>query len=278
VGREVGAVVEQALLVARRLQRVPERPAEARGASPQRFVLVPDAGDRETTAVVFVHGFLAAGAVFDPMRREVERRLGLPTVDFTYAPTASFEQVAERLARVVARAAELVPRRSPGGDEHGPRVDLVGHSLGGLLARWYLQELGGARNVRRLVTLATPHGGTRTARIAPVALGRALRPDSDVVRRLKEGRHRAGAVRHVAIVAGGDLMVTPPESAAALEDAEVIWIDGLGHNEMLFDRRVHAHVVRALAGPAPRGGAAPHVPADSRTSTVSPLRRALGET
>ena len=66
------------------------------------------------------------------------------------------------------------------------------------------------------------------------------------VRRLAAGRHRATAVSHTALVAAADLMVTPPSSAAALEDADVEWFDGLGHNAMLFDPRVHARVVTAL--------------------------------
>jgi triacylglycerol esterase/lipase EstA (alpha/beta hydrolase family) len=256
LGREVGAVVEQAMLVARRLQRAPDAAAAPRPPAPDA-----DAGAAAApapAAVVFVHGFLAAGPVFDPLRRAVERHLGVETVDFTYSPTAPFERVVERLARVTedaVRRAGMARGRSAAdaggavadGRGGGPAVDIVGHSLGGLVARWYLQEQGGAGHVGRLVTLATPHAGTRAARVAPVALARALRPESDVIRRLRESRDRARSVRHLAIVAGGDLMVTPPESAAAIEDAEIVWIEGLGHNEMLFDRRVHAHVVRALS-------------------------------
>ena len=53
-------------------------------------------------------------------------------------------------------------------------------------------------------------------------------------------------MEHTALVAAADLMVTPPASAAALEDADVRWFDGLGHNCMLFDPAVHEAVVEAL--------------------------------
>jgi len=190
--------------------------------------------------VVFVHGFGAAGAVFGPLRARVESELGLPTLDFTYRSSRSF-------ARVVDELAEQLHRLAPEDAE----LDLVGHSLGGLVARWYVQELGGASRVRRLVTLATPHAGTRSARIAPGPLRRALLPGSDVVRRLASGRNRAGDVRHTALVAGADVMVTPPSSAAAITDAEVRWFEGLGHNAMLFDRRVHDAVLAELRGESP---------------------------
>lgn len=184
--------------------------------------------------VAFVHGFGAAGAVFEPLRDRVERELGLPTVDFTYRSSASFSHVSGALAAHLDRM-------------EGAQIDLVGHSLGGLLSRWYVQELGGASRVERVVTLATPHAGTRSARLAPGPLRSALLPGSDVVRRLAAGRARAAAVTHVSLVAGADLMVTPVASAAAIEDADVRWFDGLGHNAMLFDDAVHETVLEALA-------------------------------
>lgn len=218
IGREAVAWARQGVLM-------------VRGRRPRRYV--PGEGER---VVLFVHGFGATGPVFEPMRAHVEERLGVRTLDFTYGSLTSFHRVAERLARHVD---EQVDARS--------RLDLVGHSLGGLLARWYVQELGGAARVRRVVTLATPHAGTRSARIAPGPLRDALLPDNAVVRRLHLGRHRAEGVEHVAFVAGADLMVTPPASAAALPDASVRWFDRVGHNGMLFEPEVLEAVVDALA-------------------------------
>ncbi|CAM5527705.1 hypothetical protein SMICM304S_05241 [Streptomyces microflavus] len=57
-------------------------------------------------------------------------------------------------------------------------VDIVGHSLGGLIARYYVQRLGGDRRVRTLVTLGTPHGGTA------VAPGAGIHP---IVRQMRGG-------------------------------------------------------------------------------------------
>jgi pimeloyl-ACP methyl ester carboxylesterase len=44
-----------------------------------------------------------------------------------------------------------------------PQVDVVGHSLGGLVAH-YLVATGGGQRVRRLVTLAAPHYASRLPR------------------------------------------------------------------------------------------------------------------
>ena len=40
------------------------------------------------------------------------------------------------------------------------QVDVIGHSQGGLLARYYIRHLGGAAEVDTLVTLAAPHYGS----------------------------------------------------------------------------------------------------------------------
>lgn len=45
------------------------------------------------------------------------------------------------------------------------RFHVVGHSMGGLIARTYVQHHGGDRRVKSLVTLGTPHHGTPTAAI-----------------------------------------------------------------------------------------------------------------
>lgn len=72
---------------------------------------------------------------------------------------------AERLAEVITTAAHA----------HGNAVDLtlIAHSMGGLVSRYYLESgvfsaRPGFANVKRLITLATPHRG------APMALQAAL--------------------------------------------------------------------------------------------------------
>lgn len=205
-----------------------------------RLMLRPKRRVRRAPAgrvVAFVHGYGAAGAVFEPLRDRLERQLGVTTVDYTYRSRWSFDRITKGFAeRVAAVAGE--------GD-----LDIVAHSLGGLVARWYLQEQGGAQNVSRAVLLATPHQGTASAKLALGPLREALRPGGSVVRRLAAGRDRASSVAHTALVAGADLMVTPPASAAALADADVRWFDDVGHNAMLFHDGVHAAVQDALKVP-----------------------------
>lgn len=45
----------------------------------------------------------------------------------------------------------------------GAKVALIGHSNGGLVARWYLAKLGGQSGVRRFISIGTPHRGSTWA-------------------------------------------------------------------------------------------------------------------
>ncbi len=67
------------------------------------------------------------------------------------------EELAWRLHRFVERV-----RRKTG----ARRVDLIGHSLGGLVIRYYVQMLDGFRSVDRVVTIGTPHSGGTLASYA----------------------------------------------------------------------------------------------------------------
>ncbi len=66
-----------------------------------------------------------------------------------------------RLAETIAPA--LGRWRAQGGPYADARVVLVVHSMGGLVARWYVERCGGAEVTRKLITLGTPYRGAAKA-------------------------------------------------------------------------------------------------------------------
>jgi len=106
-----------------------------------------------STPVVFVHGLLGGRANFRTLREHLTARGFHDFTTFSYAPRIDYQRLAPRLGEHI----DAVTRET--GAE---RVDVVGHSLGGLVAR-QLIEMSGVRNVRRLVTLAAPYFGERFA-------------------------------------------------------------------------------------------------------------------
>jgi pimeloyl-ACP methyl ester carboxylesterase len=142
---------------------------------------------------------------------------------FNYASSAGIERAALGLRDYLRRHVR------------GGRIDLVCHSLGGLVARVYLQELGGSRRVDRCVTLGTPHRGTYNSYWAWSRVGAELRPDSPLLSRLQASRSNASGVRFVAIVAGSDNLVVPRVFANYEHE---VHIADLGHVSLLFSPRV----------------------------------------
>ena len=96
-------------------------------------------------------------------------------------------------------------------------VDVVGYSAGGVVARLWAAELGGAAIARRVVTLGSPHHGTDLAALAAGVLAgscptacRQLAPDSDVLTGLPEA---PSGPRWTSIWTTDDDVVSPPRSA-----------------------------------------------------------------
>src|SRR5205807_3374596 len=101
----------------------------------------------------------------------------------------------------------------------GARVHLVGHSLGGLVARWYVEELGGHDRVTQTIALAAPFGGAPAAARLPWLVGLDLVPHSEVLARLRASAR--AEVPHLSIVGGSDQMVYPPSAAAYVQGEHI---------------------------------------------------------
>jgi triacylglycerol lipase len=138
-------------------------------------------------------------------------------------------------------------------DHRWERIDLVGHSEGGLIGRYYVQKLDGARRVRHLITLGTPHRGTRWAYSGSLVgyLLPSLRqmvPGSPLLRDLADDSFPAG-VRLTSIYSQRD-SICPPSScrleafrASHLRNVEVM--HG-GHLGLLFSTRISSIIRREL--------------------------------
>lgn len=135
--------------------------------------------------------------------------------------------------------------------EEAPRVALVGHSMGGLIGRWYLKYLDGARNVSHLCCLGTPHHGTWTAATAPILTGtRQILPGSQFLDELNDG-HDHGGVPILNVWSKWDGIVIPSESAKLdLPHVDNRVIPFAGHWGLLVSKKAYVAVREALAAPA----------------------------
>ncbi|MBD0839205.1 esterase/lipase family protein [Streptomyces sp. TRM68416] len=153
---------------------------ERRTAPPLPAPDSPDTTRLPTEAkppVVLLHGFIDNRSVFVLLRRSLAQHGRQQVESLNYSPlTCDIRTAAELLGRHIEEICERT------GSAH---VDVVGHSLGGLIARYYVQRLGGDVRVRTLVTLGTPHSGTRVVPLANAhPIVRQMRPGSAVLEEL----------------------------------------------------------------------------------------------
>ena len=182
--------------------------------------------------IVLVHGYLANRGPLLPLAGYLRARGHKQIVAYEYSGATGIEQAAIGLR-------SFLRERVRGG-----RVDLVCHSLGGLVARVYLQQLGGARRVDRCITLGTPHRGTYNAYWITSRVGRELRPDSPFLARLDASRAGAARVRFASIVAGSDNIIIPRVFSS---NEAVVHVPGLGHLGLLFSPTAFRAVANQLA-------------------------------
>ena len=195
--------------------------------------------------VILVHGVLVNDGVWFWFRRRLTR-LGIGpvyTINLT-PPYAGIDHFARQLA---ARIEEVCAETG------AQRVALVGHSMGGLVARAYLREAG-ARRLECVVTIGTPHHGSV---LAWMWVGRALaqmRPGNAWLAELNSKEAEPLPVPLTSIWSRHDSMVAP-QASSELARANNVAIVGVGHNALLTDIQVvHgvAHDLSATPGSVPR--------------------------
>jgi len=200
---------------------------------------IPAATAAERNPVLLIHGIDDTHAAMAPLGRYLEAR-GWRPFAFDMVPNdgqVGFEALAKQVKAQVATV-----RAQTG----AAKVDLVGFSLGGMVARVYLQELGGAAEVERLITISSPHNGSMTAYFRWNVLGEELRPGSKVYQRLNADLSALSGLRHTVIWTPLDLMIVPAWSSQ-LPGAREVRIPVALHPLMVQDVRCHQAVEAALA-------------------------------
>ena len=188
------------------------------------------------TPIILLHGLVDNGSIFVTLRRALRRRGFGRVITLNYSPLSQdVRQVARRLSALVEKTCQ----------ETGyEKVHVVGHSLGGVVARYYVQRLGGDARVHTLCTLGSPHTGTEAARLLPSRLVKQLRVGSDLMAELAEPAPGL-RTRFVAFWSDLDELIVPKRSARIEHPdllARNVLLRGVGHMSL----PINAQVVREL--------------------------------
>ncbi len=144
------------------------------------------------------------------------------------------------------------------------RVDLIGHSQGGLVGRYYIKYLGGASEVDSMISLAAPHYGTTLANLANLlGLGTCLGVTacqqmaigSSFLAGLNAGDDTIGSVDYTNFASVFDEIVTPYTSSFLNNDGNnrnvliqsPCFLRVVGHIGIPLDGTTYSGIQDALA-------------------------------
>lgn len=195
--------------------------------------------------VILVHGYGGSSANFMLMQWRLKWRGWSNVYSVGYTPPhinarKLAQQVNDHVERILATTG-------------AEKAYLVCHSMGGPLTRYALKNLNLAGKVERVITLGSPHYGSRVASLFP-ALGAAaqMRYQSPFIHELVEGGECPGGARFFSIFSNMDNFVLPV-STAVLEQAEAnIQVPYLGHCALLYSTRILDQVEACLLAPPPK--------------------------
>ncbi|RLK12392.1 triacylglycerol esterase/lipase EstA (alpha/beta hydrolase family) [Micromonospora sp. M71_S20] len=250
----VTAVATAALLV----------PATAATAAPDRPAAAPTAAATTTTAatgnpVIVVGGLIGVSIAYEPIAARL--RADGHRVFVYQLPGLGVGDIRDS-ARAFSGFVDQV--RSATG---ASRVDVVAHSEGGLVSRWYVKFLGGADAVGRYVSLGSPQQGTYVANIlrvvglgscAGIVACQQMSIGSDFLADLNAGDDTPGALRWTTVRTSQDELVRPVDNATLADGATNVLIQAacplraVGHLGLVLDGTAYSIVRQALRGEAIR--------------------------
>ena len=200
-------------------------------------------GDVEAagTPILLIHGMVDNRSIFTVLRRALRRRgFGRIWTMNYHVLTHDLRAAARRLAATVESICEQT------GYE---RIHVVGHSMGGVVARYYVQRMGGDARVHTLVTLGSPHQGTHAARLLPRGVTRQLQPSSDVIAELRAPAPSC-RTRFVSFWSDLDALISPKRAARIDHpdlNARNVLVRGVGHMSLPINGTVTREIAATLA-------------------------------
>jgi pimeloyl-ACP methyl ester carboxylesterase len=190
--------------------------------------------------VLLIHGFFCNSAVWWAMKRYLTRR-GLTRV-FTINMEPIFgiiniNRLADQVAARIEQICQITGAR---------KVILVGHSMGGLATRAYLHRNMNRDRVAKIITLGTPHRGTRHVQLFRRVGLRQMRPQNRWLTKLNQTEIPSLPVPIISIYSYHDNFITPQDSSQ-LTHAKNLPLAGIGHLEMVFSHRCQELVYQEIS-------------------------------
>lgn len=207
------------------------------------------------TPILLVHGWGANSACFLAIQVWLKMRGYKNVYSISYTPPIiRAESLARQVARHIDRALDATGAQ---------KVHIVAHSMGGLLSRYAIRNLGMDGKVDKVITLGSPHLGSKLAGFVPDLVPGGgntpqMRYRSRFINELAEGGMTPGSgVRYYSIYSEFDNFVIPNHSSVLDGNAQNIHVAYHGHCALLYSPVVFGLIEECLDAEA-------GVPAGSR--------------
>lgn len=214
----------------------------ARGNRRERTSAVQQLG-KDVRPVVLIHGFMGTRGSMYPLERRLEED-GFCVLSFNLG-LINLKDIRTSAFRIQRKIDALLAET--GVEE----IDVIGHSMGGLIGLYMIKKLGAHKKVKRFILLGSPVHGTwaALAGIATVGLYSAstwqILPRSKFLDELHKGPI-PGDVEVHSVSAARD-WVCPP-SSTRLRGSESHSVN-LGHSSLVISAEVYRHVQNILKSP-----------------------------
>lgn len=179
------------------------------------------------------------GSLIEELRHNLTEHSDSPVPVFPFPydwrqPLDLVERQLEAFIDEVIVRTSLLRHYHAAGFKEAPRVNLVGHSMGGLIIAGYLQRLGTAARVEKVVTLGTPFRGSLEAPIKVVTGTASLGPDPAPASREREAARLTPALYHLLPSFPASVLTDPglPDDLYAVDS----WQPGVLHTLAEFIR------------------------------------------
>ncbi len=196
--------------------------------------------------ILLVHGIVHNRSAFHSLKRRLQKQ-GWHNI-YTINYTTSYGSLGSMVGQLSKRVDEVLRVTN------AKQIDIVAHSLGGVVARYYMSLGEGRGKIKELITLGTPHNGTMLSRILSFlpgsSLGWDLRENSYFLRIMNETSLPKSS-RLTNIYSPLDWTVWPKSNLTVKGSPKAafqnICIDTVGHTGFLYSQKVFDTIITTLS-------------------------------
>jgi triacylglycerol lipase len=186
--------------------------------------------------IILVHGIFDTAKIFKPMARKLEAN-----GHKCFGP--NLKPFDGRLGLIdLAKKLQHFIDQKLGKDQP---IAIIGFSMGGLVARYYLQYLDGYKRTLTFFSISSPHSGTWTAYCYFGKGARDMRPNSRFLAKLAANETKLSGMNLYSYRTPLDAMIIPSVSSD-WKIAKNIQVKALTHNLMLYNQTICADIVKQL--------------------------------